>query len=72
MSDDYLDTMDIDLIAGRDFSVRDEDLSRTAAIVNQTFARQLGFEGNPVGSTFLTEGPSSNPMTVVEILIRDL
>jgi predicted permease len=68
MSDDFLDTMDIGLVAGRDFSVRDEDASPIVAIVNRTFARQLGFEGNPVGRTFLSEGQSSNPTTAFEII----
>jgi hypothetical protein len=53
MSPDYLRTMGVGLLAGRDFDRRDAGPSSPrVAIVNPTFARQLGLSENPVGQTF--------------------
>lgn len=47
---DYLSTLEISLVKGRDFS-KDHPADMTKAIlVNETLAKQLGFE-NPVGET---------------------
>jgi ABC-type antimicrobial peptide transport system permease subunit len=58
ISDGYLDTLGIRLIAGRDFTPRDAAAAPNVAIVNPSFARQLGIAGNPVGQRFLS-GESS-------------
>jgi predicted permease len=68
MSDGYLQAMRINLIAGRDFDARDTGTSPRVAIVNQSFARRLGLGGNPVGQTFRSDGSSSEPPTVFEIV----
>jgi predicted permease len=54
VSPGWLDTMQIPLLAGRDF--RPADLSPGAAIVNQAFARQLFAHNSPLGKWF--EGTS--------------
>jgi predicted permease len=51
-TEEYLDTMKIPLLAGRDFSR--EDIGRPVAIVNRTFGSLLGLE-NPVGERFQTK-----------------
>jgi putative ABC transport system permease protein len=53
MSEAYLETMGIPLLAGRDFDSRDE--GDPVAIVNRTFASRLGLK-YPVGERFRVEG----------------
>ena len=58
ISDGYLETLGIRLLAGRDFTPRDSASAPRVAIVNPSFVRQLGIAGTPVGQRFLAEGPS--------------
>ena len=70
---DYFKTMQIPLVAGRDFDSRDRVGSPMVAIVNETFARKFFEIENPVGHRFwIAAGPGS-PDTVFEIvgLVRD-
>lgn len=61
---DYIDTMQMNLIAGRDFSNQfSSDLS--AVIVNKKLADELGFE-QPLGKTF-TMGPEP-PLTIIGVV----
>jgi putative ABC transport system permease protein len=65
--------MGIALLSGRDFNERDTLSSRKVAIVNQSFARRLGLDPNPVGAKFRREATPSDPEQVFEIvgLARD-
>jgi predicted permease len=53
VSPGYLATLGVTLLAGRDFDTRDSTAAPKVAIVNRTFARQLGLAENPVGQRFL-------------------
>ena len=48
----YFNTLEIPLLAGRDFGEHDTASSSRVAIVNEAFARRLSQEPNPVGRTF--------------------
>jgi putative ABC transport system permease protein len=69
----YLRTMGMPLLAGREFDDRDSISSPRVAIVNQTFARQLGLGDNPVGRRFRREATPGEQELVVEVvgLVRD-
>ena len=69
----YLQTMGIPLLAGRDFDLHDSPSTPRVAVVNQTFARQLGLGDNPIGKRFRREAVPGNPEMVVEVvgLVRD-
>jgi hypothetical protein len=54
VSEEYLDTMSIRLLAGRNFERRDG--GTPVAIVNRAFAARLGLE-NPIGQRFRIDGP---------------
>ena len=64
---DYLDTLQLPLRSGRQFSSQDTVSSPRVAIVNETFARQLG-EANPVGHRVVVETTPSEPETTYEII----
>ena len=49
VSEGYPAAMSIPLIAGRDFSIHDGEKSEAVAIVNQTMARTMWPEGDPIG-----------------------
>jgi MacB-like periplasmic core domain len=60
VSPGWLDTMQIPLLAGRDF--RDSDIKPGMAIVNETFARR-SFRGlKPVGRTFEVSPSHGEPV----------
>lgn len=48
----YFATMGIPLVAGRDFTARDDRGAVPVAIINQTLARQVWGTANPLGRTF--------------------
>jgi putative ABC transport system permease protein len=52
ISDGYLRTMGIRLLAGRDFAASDSAEAPKVALVNPSFVRRLGIAGNPVGARF--------------------
>jgi putative ABC transport system permease protein len=66
VSDSYLRTMGMQLLAGRDFTAADSTSPARIAIVNPAFARRIGITGNPVGTTFRMEGDEADE--VVEIV----
>ena len=70
---DYLRTMGMTLLAGRDFDDRDNSGSPKVAIVNQAFARHMGLGSAVVGQRFRREATASEPETVFEIvgLVKD-
>ena len=52
----YFATVGIPLIAGREFTAADSDVSRPVAIVNEAFARKFRLGRSPVGARIGTEG----------------
>lgn len=72
ISERYLQTLGITLIAGRDFTPYDSMSSPRVAIVNRSFARRLGISGNPVGVRLRVEGASpSGPVIEIIGLVPD-
>ena len=73
ISSSYFKTLSIPLLAGRDFNDHDAANAPKVAIVNETFARKLLDEGNPIGRRFRIEATPSTPETVYEIvgLVKD-
>jgi predicted permease len=62
--ENFLPAMEIPLIAGRSFTVQDDERAPKVAIVNQTFVRRFCPNGNPVGQRF-----GFDPATAREIEI---
>jgi putative ABC transport system permease protein len=73
VSPQYFKTLGIPLLAGRDFNDSETIQSPRAAIVNQTFARQLGLGDNPIGMRFRREATPNSPEEVNQIvgLVKD-
>jgi predicted permease len=67
-SPDYIKTMHIRLIAGRDFTPRDDDKAPPVIIVNQTLAHKFFPNENPVGR-HLTLSTNLGPGTPVREII---
>jgi predicted permease len=67
----YLDTMGIPLLAGRQFTKQDDARSSRVAIINETFARQVWPNQNPLGK-FFKYGPvlGDGPVEVIGV-VRD-
>ncbi len=68
VSPGYFQTMQIPLLAGRDFNDRDTRTSPHAAIVNQTFARTFLAGANPIGKTLRTRAEPDFPATEYQIV----
>jgi predicted permease len=70
---DYFKTLEITLLAGRDFDARDRLDTPMVAIVNEAFARKFLNGASPVGKRFWVEATPGDPETVYEIvgLVRD-
>ncbi len=62
VSPGFFDTMHIPLMAGRDFTERDEAQGATAVIVNETFVRRYFQGGNPLGLRFEKTGDDGRPV----------
>lgn len=69
----YFSTMSTPMLAGRDFTRRDDLSAPTVGIVNENFAKAIFGGGNPIGRTFRIEEEAGKPDTVVEIvgLVKD-
>src|SRR5262245_38511598 len=67
----YLDAMGIPLLAGRQFAEQDDVRSSRVAIINETFARKVWPNQNPVGK-FFKYGPvmGDGPVEVIGV-VRD-
>jgi putative ABC transport system permease protein len=63
---DYLKTLDIKLVAGRDFSRKYATDTTTGVIINETMAKELG-EKNPVG-TLLNVNDGEPPLEVIGVV----
>ena len=70
---DYFKTLEIPLMAGREFDARDRIDSPKVAIVNEAFARRFLNGANPIGHQFWIEGTPDDPEKRYEIvgLVRD-
>ncbi len=68
VSPGYFQTMQIPLLAGRDFTDRDTTASPPVAIVNETFARQFFGAGTPLGKTLRTVAEPHYKATEYEIV----
>lgn len=67
-SNDYLRTMGVGLLSGRDFNEGDNVSSPRVAIVNQSFVRLLHLGANPIGSHFSRQPTPREPETSFEIV----
>jgi putative ABC transport system permease protein len=68
MVGDYLGTMRIPILKGRNFTAQDDARSLPVAIVNQTFVRQRFGEGDPIGRRIAFDnGDSLHWMTIVGV-----
>jgi putative ABC transport system permease protein len=65
---DYFKTLQIPVLAGRDFSAADRIGAPDVAIVNQAFARQFVNGENPVGRRFWIEATPGDPERLYEIV----
>lgn len=70
---DYFRTLEIPLLAGREFDARDSAGAPKVAIVNEAFARRFLNGTSPVGRRFRIEAAADAPETTYEIvgLVRD-
>lgn len=67
-SDGYFRTLEIPMIAGRDFGESDTPSSPRVAIVNEQFARNFFPGSNPVGRTFEQRQDGGKPNLVYRIV----
>jgi predicted permease len=68
VSEGYLESMGVPLRAGRDFTERDSPGSEPVALVNETLAKTLWPDENPLGQTVLGEGRNGPGRTVVGVV----
>ena len=64
----YFRTMGTSMLAGRDFTRRDDLSAPQVAIVNEEFARKLMGGVNPVGRTFRVEADAGEPDRVYSVV----
>jgi predicted permease len=62
----YFNVMRMPLVAGRDFTERDDDKSQWVAIVNEAFVRRFLAGGEPIGRKFDTWGRDLSIVGVVK------
>ena len=67
ISPQYLATMRIPLVAGRDFAATDIEASRSVAIVNQTLAERLFPHGSPIGQRLVWGCQESRSLEVIGV-----
>lgn len=71
VTDGYFGAMDTPVLAGRDFTRRDDDNAPKVIIVNEALARMVWGESRPVGRQLDLGGGGGDPATVVG-LVRDM
>jgi len=72
VSPSYLETINIPLLLGRRFSERDDEQSPRVAIINQTLARRLWPNENPLGKRLTWKvGPDAQQSAEVIGVARD-
>jgi len=64
----YFSTMEIPVLAGRDFNGRDTATSPKVLLVNQTFVRRIFGTANPIGKAVRSLAEPGYPETVYEII----
>src|SRR4029434_10735636 len=69
----YFATLRTPMVMGRDFNASDTGTSVKVAIVNETFAREVFFGGNPIGQRFTVVETPFQPETSYQIvgLVKD-
>jgi len=68
VSPDYFKTMEMPLVAGRDFSDRDNPTAPKVVIINETAARKYFANENPIGLRFGTSIEKSSELEIVGVL----
>jgi len=70
VSPEYFANMRLPMLSGRAFTEADTSTSQLVAIVNQTFAKRLWPDQDPIGRKFSYEGekPTGAPVTVVGVV----
>ena len=64
----YLQTMDIPLLAGRGFTPQDDERAPKVAVINQTMARRFFGDENPLGKRFgFGRAENSNQIEIVGV-----
>src|SRR5262249_523272 len=71
VSPGYFKTMEIAVLAGRDFNDFDTTTSHRVAIVNETFARRFLSNRNPIGALIRTVTEPNYPETLYEEIGMD-
>jgi predicted permease len=68
----YFSTLGTPLVAGRDFTDRDQPGSQAVAIVNETMARKFFGTSSPLGKTYRTVmGDSTSPPVEIVGVVKD-
>jgi predicted permease len=68
ISPDYFKTMEITLLAGRDFNEFDTASSRKVAVVNETFVERFFADQNPIGAVIRSIAEPGYPETLYEVI----
>ena len=68
VTDGYFGAMQTPLLAGRDFTTRDDEDAPKVIIVNQTLARLIWGEADPIGRQVDLGGGGGDPATVVGLV----
>ena len=68
ISPGYFKTMEIPVLAGRDFNDFDTAASRQVALVNETFVRRFLANRNPVGTLMRSVAEPGYPETLYEVI----
>jgi putative ABC transport system permease protein len=71
VTDGYFGAMETPLLAGRDFSAKDDERAPKVIIVNQTLARMVWGNRDPIGRQLDLGGGGGEPATVVG-LVHDM
>jgi predicted permease len=67
VGDDFIRTMGISLLVGRDFTASDIAASPPVVIVNETFAHRYFPGENPIGKTFIMYHPATLTVEIVGV-----
>ncbi|MBI5383193.1 MAG: ABC transporter permease [Verrucomicrobia bacterium] len=70
VGEDFFRTMNVPLLAGRDFTSADSATAHSVVVVNQTFARRYFPDEDPVGKTFTFHDQSPHSVEIVGV-VRD-
>jgi putative ABC transport system permease protein len=73
VSPGYFSTMEIPMLAGRDFDLRDAATSPKVIVVNETFVRQFFNGASPIGAVVRSLAEPTYPAAVYEVVgvVRD-